>query len=332
MKHYSFPSIDQFRVARRAVQYKTQFVGLDENGEQIMNRNISLPKIKYQGTVKLHGTNSAIVFTDDGFYCQSRERVISPGNDNAGFAGFIHSCEDLDVLKSNFDGNVVVYGEWAGKGIQKGVAISQVEKSMYVFGARKIGDNEEKEEWLDIKNWNLPRNFYNILDYETFEIEIDFESPEYDINKINEWVLKVEELCPVGKQFGVEGIGEGIVFKPVDQNYSHSRYWFKAKGDKHSNSNVKKLATVDIAKFESNQEFVSFALDEGRLEQGFNWLKENGKEQSEKSTGDFIRWIFNDVKKECADEAKERGIDEKDLGKLISGPAKKWFFNRINNE
>lgn len=330
MRHYSFPSIEQFRTARRSVQYKAQFVGLDDLGEPIMNRNAILPKIKYKGTVKLHGTNSAIVFSNGSFYCQSRERIIQPGNDNAGFASFVHSCKDLDILKSNFGDNVVVYGEWAGKGIQKGVAIAQLEKAMFIFAAQKISENGEKEEWIDIKDWKLPCNFYNILDYDTFDIEINFENPEYDINKINEWVLEVENNCPVGRSFGIDGVGEGIVFKPIDSNYNNSRYWFKAKGDKHSNSKVKKLATIDIAKFESTQSFVNFALEEGRMEQGFNWLKENGKEQSEKSTGDFIRWIFNDVQKECLEEAKESGIEEKDLGKILSTPAKRWFFNRIN--
>lgn len=97
-----------------------------------------------------------------------------------------------------------------------------------------------------------------------------------------------------------------------------------------SGSGVTKLATVDIEKFESSQAFISFALDEGRLEQGYNWLAENGKPQDEKGTGDFIRWIVNDVAKECKLEMEENKIQEKELGKLLANPAKRWYFTRLN--
>lgn len=97
-----------------------------------------------------------------------------------------------------------------------------------------------------------------------------------------------------------------------------------------SSGGVRKLATVDIEKYESEQSFVSAVLDEGRLEQGYNWLKENNKPQDQSSTGDFIRWIFNDVVKECSPEMKASNIEEKNLGKLLAAPAKKWYFARLN--
>lgn len=125
-------------------------------------------------------------------------------------------------------------------------------------------------------------------------------------------------------------IGEGIVFRCVTEGWESSRYWYKCKGDKHSASKVRKLATIDIEKYESEQVFISAVLDEGRLEQGYNWLKENNKHQDQSSTGEFIRWIFNDVVKECSPEMEASGIEEKNLGKLLAAPAKKWFFARLN--
>lgn len=194
-----------------------------------------------------------------------------------------------------------------------------------------ITENPQDEIWLDIKNWVLPLNIYNIYSFPTFKIDINFESPEYAIDQINKWVLEVEAECPVGKAFGTSGIGEGIVFHCITTGWESCAYWYKAKGAKHSATHVRKLATVDIAKYETEQAFIAAVLDEGRLEQGFNWLKENNKEQSEKSTGDFIRWIFNDVLKECLPEMEASGIQEKELGKLLANPAKKWYFNRLNN-
>lgn len=287
--------------------------------------------------VLVHNTNAAICFEkNNGFYCQSRERIVSIGSDNAGFAAWANSVsvEDWDILRANFPADwskVAVYGEWAGQGIQKNVAISTLPKAFYIFAARLISESGETEEWLDTRNWVVPAGIYNIYNFPTFKIDINFESPEYAIAEINKWVLEVEAECPVGKALGVSGIGEGLVFRCITKGWESSRYWYKAKGAAHSATHVRKLATVDIEKFESEQAFVSAVLDEGRLEQGFGWLKENNKPQDQSSTGDFIRWIFNDVIKECSPEMEKSGIKEKDLGKLLAGPAKKWYFNRLNN-
>lgn len=286
--------------------------------------------------VLVHNTNAAIVFEkNNGFYCQSRERIISVGSDNAGSAAWANSVseEDWSILRANFPADwqkVVVYGEWAGTGIQKNVAISTLPKAFYIFASRLISEDGEKEEWLDTRNWIFPPNIYNIYNYPTFKVDINFESPEYAIAEINKWVLAIGDECPVGKAHGVSGVGEGLVIRCVTEGWESSRYWFKAKDSRHSNSKITKLATVDIEKYGSEQAFIAAVLDEGRLEQGYNWLKENGKNQDQSSTGDFIRWIFNDVIKECSPEMEASGIEEKNLGKLLSGPAKKWYFARLN--
>src|ERR1700690_520402 len=99
--------------------------------------------MEFRGTVKLHGTNAGIVgMFQDGIlisiYCQSRNKIITPELDNAGFAKFIHSIkkeelskilfEPLDVLTENFSGKVVIYGEFCGGSIQANVALNQLEK------------------------------------------------------------------------------------------------------------------------------------------------------------------------------------------------------------
>lgn len=334
--HHAFPSIDQFSHVRRNVLHKAQYRGKDENGEIIMDRTATMPTLSYEGTQKLHGTNGCLVFmVNDGFYCQSRERIVSVCSDNAGFAAWANSVsvEDWDILRANFPADwskVAVYGEWAGQGIQKNVAIATLPKAFYIFAARKISEDGETEEWLDTKNWVFPQGIHNIYKFPTFKIDVNFESPEYAVDQINKWVLEVEAQCPVGKAFGASGIGEGLVMRSVTEGYESSRYWFKCKGSLHSATHVKKLATVDIEKFESEQAFIAAVLDEGRLEQGFNWLAENNKQQDQTSVGDYIRWIFNDVLKESKPEMEASGIQEKDLGKLLANPAKKWYFNRLN--
>ena len=335
--YHAFPSIDQFSHVRRNVQWKSQYRGQDANDEPIMDRTAPMPILSYEGTVKNHGTNGGLVFErNNGFYCQSRERIITPESDNAGFAKWANSlsAKELACIDINFPEDwqkVAVYGEWAGQGIQKNVAIAMLPKAFYIFAARLISESGETEKWLDTRNWIMPAGVYNIYNFPTFKIDINFESPEYAIAEINKWVLEVEAECPVGKALGASGIGEGIVFRCVTEGWESSRYWYKCKGEKHANSKVRKLATVDIEKYENDQAFIAAVLDEGRLEQGFSWLKENNKPQNQTAVGDFIRWIFNDVIKECSPEMENSGIKEKDLGKLLAGPAKKWYFNRLNN-
>lgn len=55
MKHFAFPEIVQFRQAIRSVKSKVQKVGVDANGDAIYDSLKPLPKLKYKGTVKLHG-------------------------------------------------------------------------------------------------------------------------------------------------------------------------------------------------------------------------------------------------------------------------------------
>lgn len=335
--HYPFPSIEQFSHVRRNVQWKAQYRGHDENNEPIMDRTAQMPVLAYIGTTKLHGTNFALVLSKNDFYCQSRERIITPESDNAGAAKFIHSMseDEMNILRSNIDWEkiekVAIYSEWAGRGIQKNVAISQIDKAVFVFKAAIISE-DGREEWISTRGWKLPTGFYDIYSFpnSVFHIDIDFEKPEYAVDQINKWVLQVEEECPVGKAFGISGIGEGIVFSCVTPGWESSKFWMKCKGAKHANSKVKTMVKVDIEKYESEQAFVTAVLNEGRLEQGYNWLKENNKAQDQSGTGEFIRWIFQDVLKECKLEMEASGIQEKELGKLLANPAKKWYFNRIN--
>lgn len=338
MNHIKFPSIEQFNNVKRAVQNKAQFQGLDETGEPVYDRIAVLPTIQYEGTVKLHGTNAAIHFKDNEIVCQSRERLLTLDNDNAGFARYVSNLPSsvIDMFKDYFSSynEFVIYGEWAGPTIQQNVGINKIsKKSFFIFNAISVAHEQE----FQLEVYDLPitpehneLGIYNIYNFPTFELSIDFEHPEYAIDKINKWVLEVEAECPVAKQLGFSGIGEGLVLKPIDKDYTDPKFWFKAKGSEHSKSHVKKLATVNIAKIENINEFVAKVVDEERLMQGWNYLKDNNLELSTKSTGDFLRFIVNDVIKEHTLEMEENGIDPKEIGKYTQLPARRWFFEKIS--
>lgn len=67
-------------------------------------------------TEKIDGTNACIVITEDDIYAQSRTRIITPEQDNHGFARWVEEHKDslrVDLGVGRF------YGEWFGAGIQR---------------------------------------------------------------------------------------------------------------------------------------------------------------------------------------------------------------------
>ncbi len=77
------------------------------------------------------------------------------------------------------------------------------------------------------------------------------------------------------------------------------------------------------------EDFVSKHLTEERLTQGWNWLAEMKMPQNETSTGNFIKWLFNDIIKEEIDELTASGLTTKDLGGAVAKNSKLWFFKKI---
>lgn len=334
---YPFPSINQFRNVVKTVRKQACYMGKNERGEAVFNYAPTYPKLSFTGTVKLHGTNAAIAFDNRGYTFQSRERVLTREADNAGFMAHMEQyllpismlfqrIADLNNKDELVITNMVVYGEWCGGNIQKSVAITGLPK-MFVIFAVKIND-----QWIETPNVSCPEaRIFNNKQYANFNIDIDFEHPEEAQNQLAKLTETVEACCPVGLAHGVEGVGEGIVWR-CDSNPS-SEYWFKVKGEKHSASKVKTLASVDVEAVEQINDFVTMAVTEARLEQGLhNLINEQLKPFAMTSMGDFIRWVHQDVLKEEADTLQASGIDYKKLGSPIALAAKRWFTNKLNQE
>jgi hypothetical protein len=321
MKKY--PSIEQFRNVVRSVRVSHDYKGKDEQGNSIYSHTENYPVLKFIGTIKLHGTNASVIkYSDGSLKYQSRQRELSLQQDNCDFM-LNMSKKDLSFIFDNFQYReyVAVYGEWCGGNIQKGVAISGLPKMFVIFGV-KVDD-----EWVDLpKNiYNNEESIYNIFQFPTYEIDIDFNNPELSQNKLIEYTLQVEENCPVGNFFGKEGVGEGIVFTCE----TNPNLKFKSKGEKHSISKVKTLNSIDTEVLENINDFVEAVVTENRLNQGVNYLKEMGIEISSKATGDFLRWVVGDVMKEEGDTIVDNQLNVKQVSKAISNKARVWFLNNI---
>ena len=314
-----FGSIEQYRNTIREVKTNHDYQGKDELEQPIYQHLSPYPTIEFKGTVKLHGTNASVVKYKDRTEFQSRERVLSLQSDNYQFM-LTMMGKNLDFLFEGieFTDHIAVFGEWVGQGIQNGVAVSNLPKSFVVFAYMVDGV------WADIQRSDSGQNVYHITEFPTWTIQIDFNSPESVQNELVTITEQVEKECPVGKHFGFSGTGEGVVWTTSDR-----RYCFKVKGEKHSVTKVKTLAAVDTELISSMNEFVDNVLTEERLKQGIEKLKEMGLEVSQKSTGEYLRWIIGDILKEEQDTIVTNQFDLKKLNPLLSNRARVWFFNNF---
>ena len=339
MKHIKYPKIQQFRNIVSEVNRQVSFNGFDDNGDSIYNKNVEKPKLTFNGTVKIHGTNAGVCFnSNDGLWAQSRENLITTLNDNFGFAFFVetkkvHFSRLIDKIRDEFNIDtsvytISIYGEWAGGNIQKNVGVSETEKAFYVFGVKisKLGDDDFVSYWVESKSISDNDNkIYNVNDFKTFQVEVDFNMPELAQKTFSDITEEVENECPVAKHFGVSGIGEGVVWTVIFNGNTHR---FKVKGEKHSVTKVKKLASVDIEKLNSINEFVEYAVTENRIDQAVEKVF-NDKDLDIKKLGDFIRWIINDITSEEMDTMVENNLEPKDVNKYISNKARTMFFNLL---
>ena len=297
MTHIPYPSIEQFRqVVTEQARLKAKYP------DREMRRT-------YRGTVKIHGTNAAIRF--DPYLprkatAQSRTRDLTLESDNYGFAAFVAGLDDsvLDELHAETGGEVPVFGEWCGKGIQAthNLAMDKVSRRFVMF---------------DFPSTPVLRQagIYSVLDMQTWYRSVDFADPSDVARASEEFAALTEQVdaaCPAGAHFGVEGVGEGIVWTDVAGGPS-----FKVKGKAHTTSKVAQI-NVDAFKAKADlSERVSAVVTDARIEQALHAIKDGDETRVvvRADIPDLIRWVVADVLKEESDVFD--GVDEKARNKAI---------------
>jgi len=300
-----YPSIGQFRNIIRYV------------GKHFMKP----PVIPYKGTVKIHGTNAAIGVLKDGtLYYQSRNNIITPEDDNAGFATYMHSIRDrLKAWLHNPEEDVIVYGEWCGGNIQKGIGVNGLDKMFVIFSHENV----------DMHQMPSGMRLYDINKFGSWVVAIDFSNPESHVAMLTELTEKVEAECPVARAFHKEGIGEGIVWKPIDPDWAEiPELTFKVKGEKHAVSKVKTLVALTPQEIDQQNkvtDFIQYCVTEQRVQQA---IQETGAiDQSH--TGLVIKWVISDCFKEESDVMGNAGITPKEFGKAAPKKIKGLFFEAV---
>jgi hypothetical protein len=326
MKHYSYPSIPQLNILLSDIRHHTRYVGQNpDTGKAMYDNNKPLPKVMLEGTVKINGANCSVVLDKEGnCYPQSREIVLTEEDTCYGFYHWFQEHKEVlrerldKYLRGTRDGvkAVVVYGEWCGEEIAGKVAVRQLSKRWVVFDVRHIDETYENggTGFLDCdlsELLHLPEiDMYDIKTFGTYHIEVDVGNAVMIQNQLVEYTQKVEEECPVGKYFGVNGTGEGLVWSIM---YGGKKLRMKVKGAKHSSTKVKVLAPVDMQKVNSVNEFIEYAFTDNRMEQGINWMRQHNISISVENTGKFLAWVFKDVLKEETATMEKNGLTTKDI-------------------
>ena len=308
--------------------------------------------VTYRGKVKLHGTNAGIQRVNGVITAQSRTNIITPENDNAGFARWVKSTEadweKATKSASMFDdmvyhANLIFFGEWIGPGIQKGVAVSEIPKKCFaVFAARVLDkDGNPSDEMIVNPNVltayvkDIPDTYVLPWYGETIDVnwEESAETLGLAVNTINQWVEAVETNDPwVEETFNVKGTGEGLVFYPIsNEHFGYANFAnlvFKAKGEKHKNIKSAAPAQVDASAAASVNQFVDMVLTEARLEQGAVAVSGSwggGYSVDIKLVGKFIAWVISDVEKETQDELAASNLTWKQVSKPVGDKARAWY-------
>lgn len=100
----------------------------------------SIPRLYRDVTVteKIDGTNAAIQFgsadTALPFAAQSRSRIITPDEDNHGFARWVYA--NASTLHAIL-GEGLHFGEWWGSGVNRGYGLEKGEKRFSLFNTKR---------------------------------------------------------------------------------------------------------------------------------------------------------------------------------------------------
>lgn len=348
-----FPSISQLRDVIKTVKSNREYQ-LQINPASGL---AEMPTLEFRGTIKMHGTNAAIVARRDGdFWVQSRNRVITPLSDNAGFACFAFSVKQQfdDIIAKVRNARtiadnqfVAVFGEWIGPGIQSGIGLNQLKtKHFVVFNIAVVtnGGDDYDYDWLKqneltqiVRSSDRPTTIKDVYEFPTKTIHLNLSKVDQTIvDQLMAHTIEVEQECPVAKMLGASAetgamTGEGLVWHCVTPGYEGRQYWFKVKGEKHSKSHVAALAVAPDSALGEKIKIVAAEVTpvwrlEQMMEETFDTL--NGGEVVITRMGDFIRAVMADIVKEDLDVITSNKLELKQVGGDIARIARTFLMEK----
>jgi len=333
----------------------------------VLNQQHAIP---YQSKVKLHGSNCAlnVQYKQNSivFGVQSRSQFFDrQGMGTLLFKFQSHIEEIFQKYKDDYH-QMIIYGEYCGAKVQKGVALCKLKFNlMAVFAIQFNGQNGIRDlviDPTDIQNIltdfgskTLPQYLFVIPYYKKEEIILDFDfndekKLEEKANIINADVNLIDKEDPwVKATFNESGPGEGLVLYPLSFQRKSEKFnvsmgpassiftlMFKAKGKTHQMVTGILPAQIYTSVVESAEKYALLMVTEARLKQGAKEISDPTKENDEnytvfdnKNFGKFLKWILADVEKEGKDELKASNLDWKTVSPFVKNVSQSWFLKQI---
>ncbi|KAF3009862.1 hypothetical protein E8E13_010617 [Curvularia kusanoi] len=304
------------------------------------------------GFAKLHGTHADIlVYADDGIVLQSKNvSGLTASNDNHGFAvamaertvpilelrdQYITRWRTLNPdtpLQTEFP--VLIAGEWIGTNIQKDVAISQLSPRFVIVSVNINNSWVPDTQYLDIEAPSV--SIYNISRGGTFSAILDPTNIACTVAEVESRAEEVASSCPFAASLGIDGEGEGIVWKLVPASLNlNPALWFKTKGGRFRSTfaPAPKAVPVDLQeKRDAADAVAKIWCTQERLWQGWEFLREIGTGRDMKGLGKYLQWVQNDVLTEERGYIEDHGVDKGMLRIGIVKIAKVWYIERLGEE
>jgi len=133
-------------------------------------------------TEKINGTNACVIIMEGSIVgVQSRKRLITPEDDNYGFAQWV--ADNAEALLNLGDG--YHYGEWAGPGIQKNPH-NLHKKTLFLFNTFRWNDkNPNRPDCCDV----VPVLFQGVIAGDTIEQCLENMKLKADENETPEGIV-----------------------------------------------------------------------------------------------------------------------------------------------
>jgi len=288
---------------------------------------------------KLHGTNASLVFSGETMEVRSKNRILELTDDHFGFTLWAKSektalahvrADFLSKYGLNNTEDTILWGEWAGQGVQNGhdMVCKLPEKYFFIF-AIQHGDRMFTDLagiypvisrckvlrpyfWVDI-GFSVRHSIKPVLD------QINRKMEELEVR--DEYIANNFPHIEVGPGEGMVGVQFGIL--PVDRYFQTA---FKCKTEAHA-VKKQKTPTDKWVLPEDVASFVSSMVTDARLNQA---VHETGSALVMQDTGPVMKWMCEDIAKEGAEELIAMQCEFKKVQKSINQATLEMWKDKVN--
>jgi Rnl2 family RNA ligase len=255
---------------------------------------------------KIHGANVSWVFGSDGAFEVGKRTSVLTNEDNFyNFKIMYEEYADVIILLKEYalenECNLNVFGEWFGKGIQKGVDYGPKKQLLFydVLIDNVLMSPFEMDDLfslLNISDMMVP-NFGTV---DSLQEAIDFDTS-----------IKVTKVYPEGKS-----IIEGVVIKPyynTMRSENGKTFYLKNKNEVFKEIQKKRKKNKPKVEYPEHVQRIKNAFSEYITENRLNNVfSKHGEIESSNDLGKYIKLFLEDAKEEFTKDYK---IDIMDLDK-----------------